>query len=53
VIKRQANDNQEKNVWHGNSDENGHPSYRQRSGQPEIVKLIELFLYSPDIRVGG
>ena len=27
--------------------------YRQRSGQPEIVELIELFLYSPDIRVGG
>jgi hypothetical protein len=53
VIKRNANDDQEKNVRRSNSGENGNPGYRQRSGQPEIVKLIELFLYSPDIRVGG
>src|SRR6202021_4021256 len=53
VIKGQANDNQEENVRNGNSGKNGNPGDGARGRPPKIVKFVEPFFDSPDIRVSG
>jgi hypothetical protein len=53
MIKRYPDQREDEHIWDGYARERYNLAQRQRHGKPQVIKLVEPLLDTPDIRVGG